>query len=316
MNMAAMRQHFDEMVKTWRLEEMIELRDRWINDGWGRISELFVIPSLMKSTTLNTVADQNAYLFPLDYNGTEAYIHYDSRRLDPYPESSLELGYERRTGTRGTVRFYAWSGVAESDLLQVDDCVLTNNSAVVGTVSTDTTLDVGHWTRFDPIANADETYTNPGDYAYQILAGDQVAGTSFTLTRPYRGPTGTFVSRVRPAEQQQFVLYGTPATSEADAILIKYNSRPRRLFNDSDVPEWPDMGYAIVAMAISIGLEFHRQMDVAKTWWGRSMQRAGTLQRRKDSTKQLVSSLAVGNIVGRKVGMRGVHVRHGYSLGR
>jgi hypothetical protein len=306
-----MRREFDVLCRTAGLSEIDEFRDQWLCEAWERISELFVIPSLLVTRTFDSVSDQQFYLLPYDYNGTELSIYYDSRRLDPLPEQSLALKYERRTsGNMGRVEFYDWFGTAGEDGAVIQACTLTNGSAIVQTTSTNTILDLDHWVRFDPTS----TTNDPGDYGYMISAGNFLSGTSFQLTETYRGPSGTYTARVRPAEQQQFIVYGIPTASTVDIFRIRYPRRPRRLYNDVDVPEWPSMGMPIVNMAVSIGFEFHRMWDPAKIWWSRAMQRVGNLKQRRKRAETLVTDLTVGSIVGRKTGPYGVWVRHGHGM--
>ena len=313
MNFRAMRDEFDRACRTAQLAEMEDLRDAWLNQGWEKIAETFVMPSLAKTALMDSVANQQNYLFPYDYNGGEMGLRYQRRRLDPIPEENLLLAYEKRTASMGMVRYYDWSGTKGSDLLVVPNCTLVNNSVTVLCTSADPILDVAHWLRFDPYEDANNELIDPGDYGYQILAGSQVPGVSFQLTQAYRGPDGTsFTARVEPSEQQQFRVFGIPAAADVGAFDLRYPSRPRRLWNDSDVPEWPSMGLAIVYMAVSIGLEWHHNMDMATTFWSRAMQKVKGLERRRKRVEALVSDITPGSTVGRHVGLRPVFLGRRY----
>lgn len=316
MNYYGIRRQFIDICRTSGLDEMTDIMHRWINQGWEKISEEFVIPSLTKTISFDSVADQNLYPFPYDYNGTEIGLMHNSRRLDPVPDETLRLKYEKRTGSMGMVKFYDWSGVMEEDLLVVNGCTLSNESDTVLCPSVDSRFNEAYWVRFDPYEDADdimadnEGVIDPGDYGYLIEAGGQVSGTSFKLTTPYRGPDGNnFTVRLRPAEQQQFIVYGTPTSSEVDAFNLTYAARPRRLYNDSDVPEWPNMGNAIAYMGISVYLEWLQHFDASTVFWQRAVSKVSGLQRRRERSRALVSDLTIGSVRGRTTGPKGVMIR-------
>lgn len=321
MNMYEMRREFDRMVRTAGLDVMDNYRDNWINMAWQMLTEMLIVPSLKKTITFDSIANQSVYEFPYDYGGTDIGLKYKNRRLDPVEEESLILKYERRTGNQGIVRYYDWYSCVGEDLLTVADCTLTNGSKVVQMASTNTLLNSGYWVRFDPYVDATnagrednvENMVDPGDYGYQIDAGEFVSGTSFSLTQPFRGPTGDgYTVRLRPAETQQFIVYGMPTSAETDAFSLRYYALPKRLYNNTDVPEWPSMGMAIIYLAIALGLEWHHNIELSNTFFGRSMQRTQGLERRKKRTQALVSDVTIGGAVGRITGMRGVWMRGRY----
>lgn len=318
MNLYEMRREFDMMCRSSGIQGLEDMRDHWINMGWEKISELFMIPSLVKTTTLASVANQQHYAFPYDYNGTEVALTYLTRRLDPVRDEALKLRFENLSGNMGPVRYYDWSGAFGEDLLVITGCTLTNGSVEVEMSSANALLSNAHWVRFDPYedeTNADADFqdmVNPGDYGYQISAGSFVSGDHFNLTLPYRGPSGdSFTCRVRPAEQQRFKVYGIPSASEDDAFTLLYAAKPRRLFSNQDVPEWPNMGLSIIYMAISVGLEWHHHMDLASTFWGRAMQTIKGLERRRNRSSTLTSDLTIGTLSGRRTGLQGYGGRFG-----
>ena len=317
MHFRGIKREFDNMSRTAGLDEMNPLRDAWLNQGWEKISEEFVIPSLVKTISFDSVSDQANYLFPYDYGGTEIGLCYNRRRLDPVPDETLRLKYEKRSGNMGSVKFYDWSGIVEEDLFTLSGCTLTNGSVTVLTPSTDVRLDLPYWVRFDPYLDEDnedkdnDDMVDPGDYGYLISEGDQVSGTSFALDKPYRGPSGDqFTVRIRPAETQQFIVYGVPSSSEEDAFSLRYSAKPKRLQNNTDVPEWPSMGLAIAYMGMSVCLEWHHNMELAKTFWGRAVQKVSGLERRRNRSRALVSDLTLGSASGRRTGVRGVFLSH------
>jgi len=319
-----MREEFDVLSRTLRLQELQEKRDYWINLGWLKISELFEIPALTTTTQFDSVASQDTYVFPYDYNGTEAYLYFKNRRLDYGTMELFGLKYERRTGLRGGVYYYTYNGTIGTDLAVISSATFTNGSATVATTTANAELDNPHWIRIDP--NVDQTtgepvrdsYGNlvdPGEWGYQISEGGYTAGVSFTLTKPYRGPTGTFPFRVRPAESLTFTTFGTPSSSIANDFKLVYYRKPARLYNAADVPEWPSMELAIVYMALATALEFFRNFQEATIYWQRAMQRVETLKRRKDRNESLSTEITVGSVVGRPIGPIGVNTRAGYGLG-
>jgi len=306
MNLWGLREEFDRMNRTAGLTDFVALRDDWLNQGWQRISEIFVVPALNKTTTIDVVADQQEYDFPYDYNGTEVALSSSKRRLDPVPETTSELAFERRS--RGLMRYYDWSSIVGEDELVVTDATVTNNSKVITTASTNAALNLAHWVRLDPKVDPTDSdlRVDPGDYGYQISAGT-LTGGQFTLQKAYRGPTGTFTMRVRPAETQTFKVYGTPAAAETAGLTLKYSSKPRLLYNDADVPEWPNMGIPIAYMAISIALEWNHNIELSSTFFGRSNARINDLRKRRESSRALVSDVTIGSVSGRKTGMRSVY---------
>jgi hypothetical protein len=220
------------------------------------------------------------------------------------------------------VQFYDWTGNVGADLIQVPDVILQSGNKHVQTTSTDSILALDHWVRFDPYhdsTNADKDLNDmvdPGDYGYQVQPGTFVPGVGFDLMTEYRGPSGDhFTMRVRPAETQQFLTYGIPPTTDSTAFTLRYSSKPKRLYLDSDVPEWPNMGEAIAYMAGSLALEWHHNMDVARAFWGRAMSRVQGLERRRNKSQILVSDLTIGSVVGRQIGVRGIFITRGFRSG-
>ena len=320
MNLAEMNLQFDEIMRTLTDDNFLEQKNNYINASWRHITEMFEVPSLKKTAYANSVANQKFYPFPYDYNGTEAFIWFINilggtpRRLDPVSEEVLGLMYERRTGNMGPEWYYDWSGTVGADGGQ-RTCHVTNNSKTVTCVGA-IAGDVNLWIRFDPWTDTNNVEQNPGDFGYFITA--VTPGVSYMLDRFYRGPstvgTDTVNGRITPAETQQFTIYGNPATAVTNAFTFRYYAQPQRLYNDTDVPEWPGMGIGIVYMAISIAHDYLRNGEFAKTWWGRAMSRITGLQRRKARTAELVSDLTVGSVSGRQTGARSVDL--GRRFGR
>ena len=324
MSLYRLRQEFEDIIRVARLDEMNPLKDRWINWGWEKITEQFIIPALTKTINIPSVSNQQLYLFPYNYNGTEIGLKYSNRRMDPVLDETLRLKYEKRTGNMGAVRYYDWSGTAETDLIVLADCTLTNKSKLVLTTSTDPALVGDYWVRADPYQEADPTvvgrdyngYMDPGDYGYQIDPTTFVPGVSFQLKTLYRGPTGAhFTLRVRPAEQQQFIMYGVPSSSDPLGFELRYSSRPARLYNDEDVPEWPNMEEAVAYMAASVALDWHHNTELSKVFWSRAVQRISNLEKRRMHSQTLVSDLTIGSVVGRQTGLLGIYGARGYRSG-
>lgn len=318
MNLSEMRLEFDEVMRTLMDTDFLDQRDRYINAAWRHISEMYDIPSLVKTLTFDSVANQKTYALPYDYNGTELFLWYKStssstpRRLDPVKEDVLALMYERRSGNMGPEWYYDWTGPVGSDYA-VRAVTLANNSTTVACAAA-AAGDVDRWVRFDPwdaTVNGSTVTYNPGDYGYYISA--VTPGVSYTLSLPYRGPAGSTNARVTPAETQQIILYGIPNSSTTDAFTLRYYSQPARLYNDTDVPEYPSMGVAVVYMAISIANDYLRNNDYAKVWWGRAMGRITGLRTRREATATLVSDLTVGSVSGRITGARSVDMGRHYS---
>lgn len=322
MNLAEMNLEFDEVMRTLTDTNFLAQKNDYINASWKHISEMFVIPALKKTVAIPSVANQQYYAFPYDYNGTEVYLYYRNvtggtpRRLDPVTEEVLALMYERRTGNMGPEWYYDWSGPVGTDYAS-RACALTNNSKTVLCTAA-AAGDLNYWVRFDPWTDTSVSPTvtqNPGDYGYYISA--VTAGVSYTLDRFYRGPstsgTDTSNGRVGPAEQQRFKLYGIPNSAVADAFDLRYYSLPQRLYNDADVPEWPSVAIGIVYFAISIAHDYLHNAEYAKVWYGRAMSRITGLQRRRDRTATLVSDLTIGSVSGRRTGARSVDLGRQFS---
>lgn len=312
MNLREIRKRFSDMCRTGGIDSMDPLRDDWINSGWRKITEQFVIPSLTKTVYDDTVADQQFYNLPYDYNGADIGFVIDGRRLDPVSDEVLRLKYERAEGGYGRPRLYDWSGVVGEDLYLWDDATVNNESAVVAVAHPAVTIGKNTWMRFDPYqdsteADADvEGWIDPYDYGFMITPGVYGIDEDIALEWEYRGPSGiSFGARIRPAETQRFVVYGTPSSSGTDNISIRYSSQPRRLYNDTDVPEWPSIGEAIANMAISIGFEYNRQLELSKMHWGRAVSSITGLKRRREGNKTLTTDLSIGSVSGRKTGIHG-----------
>jgi len=316
MNFYDMRQEFDRIQRTLEDADFQAYRDDYLNQSWLRLTQMFVMPSLIRTVTFDSVADQDTYQFPYDYNGTEVFLWYKNstsgtyRRLDPVKEDVLGLMYERRSGNMGVELYYDWTAPVGSDYA-VRSCILVNNSATVLCAAA-AAADVDRWIRFDPWTVGDTTYS-PGDYGYYIST--VTAGVSYTLDRTYRGPSGTTNGRVRPAEQQQFVMYGNPSSAITDAFKLRYYAQPRRLYNDTDVPEWPSMGMPIVQYAVSIAYDYLHASESAKVWYGRMMGAVTGLQRRIERSQTLVTDLTIGSVSGRKTGARSVDTGRRFSYG-
>lgn len=313
MDMYGIRRKFDELCRSTGLGEMDPLRDSWINQGWEKITQNFKIPSLKKTALVDSIADSEYVDFPYDWGGTEVGILYKKRRLDPVMDETLRLKYERRSGNRGVVRFYDWGDSVEDSLQSISGVTLTNGSKTVLTDSSYAGLNTGYWIKPRPYTDADNDdkdnndVVDPQDYGYQIEADSWTQGTSFNLTYPYRGPSGTnFTIDVRPAGQQRFIVYGTPTASETGAFSIRYYARPRRLYDNNHVPEWPSMGDAIALMAVSIFLEWNHNAQLSATYWGRAMSMVKGLEKRRVENQELVTDMTIGSVVGRHTGVQGV----------
>jgi hypothetical protein len=316
MNMYEIRRETDIMCRTLGLDDMAGLRDEWINQAYEKLAVLFRIPPLKRDVTFGSVANQAYYTLPYDYAGTEVDIKHLRRRLDPVREETLKLKYERRQGSLGMVRYYDWVGAIGTDLFVATNCTLTNGSPVVQCATVSPYFDEDYWVRFDPYLDANNAehdlndMVNPGDFGYKITAGSAVPGVSFSLDSPYRGPSGAlFTVRVRPAEQSRFVVYGIPTATDATAFEMTYYAKHKRLWNNSDVPEWSDLGLPLVYMAISMGFEWHHNIESANTFWGRAVQAVKGLQQRRDLAQMLVSDITIGGTVGRQTGIYGVFRR-------
>jgi len=303
MNLSEIQREFGLVMRSIGESDFDEATNQYINAAWSQIAEMFVIPALNKSVTFSSVVDQSTYLFPYDYNGAEFQLYHDGEQLSPVAPDVLALVYEKRTGSKGRVMYYAWNGISGLDPLAELTVQLVNESKTVlcATASVD---HIGLWVRFDPFTSPDATVYNPGDYGYKIVGA--TANTSYTLDREYRGPdilTANMV--VQPSETQSFSIFGTP-TAIKDMIL-GYSSRPRRLYNPSDVPEWPNMGSAITYLAVSTALDYLQRSEQAKTWFARAMARVKSLQSRKDLSNTLVTDMVIGSVHARRTGLRPVY---------
>ena len=315
MNLYQIRIEFDRIMRSLGDGTFDDWRDDWINLAWLKLSTMFVVPALERSVTIDSVADQQVYLLPYDFNDAEVRLWFKEsatnnyKRLDPVPEEILGLAYERRSSNMGPVEYYGVTHNVGSDYAS-RTCTLTNNSATVACAAADAG-DAGYWIRFDPFTSGSDT-VDPGDYGYRITSVD--AGVSYTIDRAYRGPAGSATGRLRPAEQGQFITYGIPSAAVTDAFSLKYYGKPRRLFNDADVPEWPNASISIAYMAVSVAMDYLMHYDGAKVWFGRAASHIGNLQKRKEYRNVLISDLTVGSISGRKTGMRPVML--GRAMGR
>lgn len=302
MNLYGIRNKFDEIMRSYDESDMTSHRDGWINDASLALSQEFLISALRRTLTFDSVVDQQAYLFPYDYGGTEVKLYLNNARLDPVPEHILALANERRTGNMGPVEYYDWSDIQGIDPLATITGALVTNQSTTVLCADAAAAHVDKWIRFDPVLVGGDMI-DPGDYGY--LVSSIVAGVSYTLDREYRGPTCTTTGQVQPQETQGFICYGIP--SAVEEFKLTYYAKPRRLYNNTDVPEWPDLGLPMAFLAASIGLDFLMRHDSARVWWGRAQQAMRRLQlRRINSQTELVSDLTIGSVSGRRTGMRGV----------
>ena len=317
MNLYAIREELGRVMRTLGDDTIDAWRDQWINLAWLKLSTMFVIPSLERQVTIDTVASQQLYLLPYDFNDAEVHLWFresltnNYKRLDPVTEEVLSLAYERRSSSMGPVEYYDTTMNIGADGGVRADCTLDNENTLVATANA-IAADVGKWIRFDPFTVVSEI-VDPGDYGYVISSVD--VGVSYTLDRAYRGPSGTCTARVTPAEQQQFIVYGIPQTAVADAFKLKYYAKPRRLHNDADVLEWPSAGISVAYMAVSIGLDYLMHHDTAKVWFGRSAAHVSNLKKRMGYRDTLLTDLTVGSVSARKTGIRAVSVGRAFRGG-
>ena len=214
----------------------------------------------------------------------------------------LDLAMDRRTGNKGPVRLYDWAGIIDDYLLAPVDAVFTNRSAVVTAASNPfVAAHAGEWVRFDPFEDANGVMQNPGDFGYKI--GVVNGAGQVTLTEIYRGPTSAGSTMViRPIETQTFRLYGIP-TVDDDDIVMKVYRRPRRLYNNEDVPEWPSLGLPIANMGVGMGLRHMQRYDEANVWIAEAYALLGSIRRRRRKTEMLTPHLPPSSIVGRQTGI-------------
>ena len=326
MNFGEMQRDFDRIQRTLQDATFNDYRDVWLNQAWKRISEMFLVPNLLRTEYIDSVLGQQTYTLPYDYNGSELFLYFMERsggtalRLDPVTEDVLALMYEKRSGTYGPVRYYDQTGNVGNDVETCAACTLVNGSKTVLTANADIT-NIDYWVRFNPWTVSSIT-VNPGEYGYKITGA--TAGVSYTLDRPYRGPnslnssTGVTTATsmaIGPAEQSQFIVYGIPQQSLANSFTLRYYAKPQRLVSVTDVPEFPSAGEAIVLMAIALGYDFLCNIQQSQVWQNKALERLISLQRRKEVSRVLVSDLTIGSVSGRKTGARSVDLgrRHGYG---
>jgi len=261
--------------------------------------------------TSPTVADQDTYDFPYVYDGTDISIYLESKRLDYQPEEALDLAYSRRTGNKGPVQRYDWAGIRNRASTATipgtaHGVVIENRSPIVRPVGAFSfnSSHIGQWTRFDPFEDANGVTQNPGEFGYKIVeTGTDAIGNYARLEEAYRGPSSTTDNpaslSVEPKETQIFRLYGTPSTS-GEVLTVKCWRRPRRLYNEEDVPEYPRMGLAIAYMGICMGLRHLKKYDEAELWRRDAFQTLSTVRRRRRQVETTSTDLPQGPISGRR----------------
>jgi len=84
---------------------------------------------------------------------------------------------------------------------------------------------------------------------------------------------------------------------------------PRKLYNDYDVPEYPDMGYPVACQATAFGLEHLERYNEAGKWEQRAFGALSGLKRRRRQVDTLTPDLPRTRIVGRTTGLRGIYGR-------
>ena len=279
--------------------------DSWISLAHAILCTEFEIPSYKLLETISSVKDQDLYCFPYVYDGTDVSIYYNGKRLDPYPEDMLDLVMDRRTGNKGPVRWYDWAGIVNANLLNITDAVITNRSTTVTSVSNPfTDAHIDQWCVFSPFEDAAGEIQNPGDFGYKI---DSSPGAGqVELEEAYRGPSSTAANpcrmRIRPKETQRFRLYGIPTVADKD-IDMKIYRRPRRLYNNEDTPEWPQIGMPIACLSVMLGLEHLQRYDEAMVWEKRALNYLGSIKRRRRKTEMLTPNVPLSRISGRLTGL-------------
>lgn len=290
--------------------DLEQYKNRWIANAHRFLCKEFLVPSLRIVEEITSIKDQEYYCFPYPYDGGgDITILYSGKRIDPYPEAELELAYDRRTGNKGSVRYYDWSGIVNEDLLVVTDAVFFNNSVTVTSVSNPfvEATHEGQWIRFDPFTDDDGDIQNPGDFGYRIDSVDSAG--QITLEEVYRGPNSPTIGstmRVRPKETQRFRFFGIPSASEDDIKLIVYRT-PRRLYNNCDVPEYPDMGLPIAFQAVSFGLDHLERSVESQKWEQRAFAALSGLKRRRHIVDTLTPDLPQSRIIGRRTGLPNIY---------
>ena len=314
MNLAEIRSQFDRLCRTVGLTDYDTYREDWLNNGWAALAEEFTFPSLKMSQTSPTIEDQDTYDFPYVYDGTDISLYVDGKRIHYQPEESLDLAYSRRTGNKGQVKHYDWAGIrAKNSTATVPGTphgvILENRSPIVRVSGgfLFVSSHVGDWLRFDPWDDADSVERNPGEFGYKVVeVNTDAIGNYARLEEAYRGPSSTDANptslSVQPKETQIFRLYGSPNVDN-DVIEVKCWRRPRRLYNDEDVPEYPRIGLAVAYMGIAQGLRHLKKYDEAEAWRADAYALLGGVKRRRRQVQTTSPDLPHTN-VGNKTNIR------------
>lgn len=211
---------------------------------------------------ITTVADTNAYFVPYPLESViEESVRYDVTETEPgYPIPLKVGGNEAIAAGWGTdyrtvpLLCGLTSGTGEA-LDNVGTITASNQSAAVtGNSTTWTSALEGQWMIF-------RGGSTGSDYAYQI---DTVGGaTSITLTETYRGAALSSVAyEIRPATSMRLLFL--PGITESDkTITYSWQRKPRRLYNDEDIPEVTQLSEAICYQAMSMlgGSYLHDRAD-------------------------------------------------------
>lgn len=319
MNKAEIEDQFDRLCRTEGLTGYEELKNSWIAIAHSILTTEFAIPSYKITWYSYTVADQERYILPYVYDGTEVALWYDGtltgetcrrgKRLDPYPEEMLELSRDRRSRSGGPVELYDWSQIVDDCLLDLcgqAGVVITNRSPIVTCAAAPfvAATHENEWCRFGPWDDADGVEQNPGDFGY-LIDTVNAAGT-VTLAEAYRGPSSTAGNparmQVRPKETQMVRLYGVPTEDDRLLQMEIYRS-PRRLYNSEDVPEWPRLGTPIAFVAVAVGLRHLQRYDEAQVFMQEGFNLLGGVKRRRRRTEMLTPDVPQGRIIGRRTGL-------------
>lgn len=306
MNKREIEDQFRRLCRTAGLTDYEDLINDWLSMGHRVLTTEFEIPSYKLEETILSVENQDLYCFPYVYDAMDVSIYYNGKRLDPYPEESLDVMMDRRTGNKGPVDYYDWAGIIDADLdVELNAYIINGGNIVTAPALSFDASAAGHWCRFDPFEDANGDIQNPGEFGYKIASVP--ASTMLILEETYRGPTSTAANpctiRIRPKETQVFRLYGIPTEDDID-IDLKVYRRPRRLYNDEDVPEYPGLGPSIASMGISLGLEHLQRYDEAAVWERRAFGYLTSFKHRRRKIETLSPDRPRGRLIGRRVGPR------------
>lgn len=245
-------------------EQLDRLRNQ-INSAYYQISQKFPFTELKVDATTTAVGDQREYILPPDF---ERFV-VNSLRYDyiaGVQPGHFIIGPTPDPLTQSYQGVYSGNWPRSFTIGQGSGSSLTNT----GTVSIDNRMGTvtgvgtawpssysGEWIVFHGPSSTGGGASGISGYGYAHQITDVDSTTSLSISEPYRGPNLSGVRyTIRPSTRR--IIFNPGFSEDGKTIAFSYYRRPRRLYNDEDMPEVNGVEEAIVYKVLSMNSQFHR----------------------------------------------------------